>query len=72
MSPLAVECPRDRLVLSRSPLDRGQEWWCRGVAQAVVVSEVVDVPGVGAPGHLSPLLQASPVYSVSFPRRKLE
>lgn len=43
-----------------------------GVAQAVVVSEVVDVPRVQAPGHLSPLLQASPVYSFSFPRRKLE
>lgn len=39
---------------------------------AVVVSEVVGVSGVGAPGHLSPLLQASPVYSFSFPRRKLE
>lgn len=43
-----------------------------GVAWAVVVSEVVGVSGVGAPGHLSPLLQASPVYSFSFPRRKLE
>lgn len=42
------------------------------MAQAVVVSKVVDVPGMGAPGHLSPLLQVSPVYSVSFPRRKLE
>lgn len=43
-----------------------------GMAQAVMVSEMVDVPGVIAPGHLSPLLQASPVYRVSFPRRKLE
>lgn len=43
-----------------------------GVAWAVVVSEVVDVPRVGASGHLSLLLQASPVYSFSFPRRKLE
>lgn len=42
------------------------------MAQAVVVSEVVDMPRVGAPSHLSLLLQASPVYSVSFPRRKLE
>lgn len=43
-----------------------------GMAQAVMVSKVVDVPRVIAPGHLSPLLQASPVYNVSFPRRKLE
>lgn len=43
-----------------------------GVARAVVASDVVDVSGVGTPGHLFPLLQASPVYSFSFPRRKLE
>ena len=43
-----------------------------GMAQAVMVSEMVDVPGVIAPGHLSPLLQAAPVYRVSFPRRKWE
>lgn len=43
-----------------------------GMAQAVMVSKVMDVPGVIALGHLSPLLQASPVYSVSFPLRKLE
>lgn len=51
--------------------DRGQEWRCggRGTGSG---GEVVDVPGVGAPGHLSPLRQASPAYSVSFPRRKLE
>lgn len=42
------------------------------VAWAVVVSKMVDVPRVGASDHLSPLLQASPVYSFSFPRRKLE
>lgn len=43
-----------------------------GMARAVVAGEVVDASGLGTPGHLFPLLQASPVYSFSFPRRKLE